>query len=358
MMLTRRPSTPLRRLAMTALIACSSSLVWGASKGPDSGGYFATDEIMSSFVDISGASGGTTVLSGADDGTAALTLPFSFSFYGQPYAVACVSTNGALYFVPSPAACTGFESDFANVDVSAAPVPNDRPALLPYWTDLTFAVGGAGAVYYQTVGSAPSRRFVVQWENAYVQGSTNPVTFQAILTEGSPRVVFQYKTVTLGAGDPARQGAHATVGIRNAGSPINGQSLQWSFNAPVLTDGTALAFTTGAADTQGPVVTATAPATLTPGRGGRATRVRILGSITDANSGVASARYDVTDEYGTVQPTGPVKLDANGAYILYIPLVATVLPTDLDGRTYTIVIRAWDNAGNVSTATVVVVAPH
>src|SRR6185503_12879808 len=108
--------------------------------------------------------------------------------------------------------------DFANIDL-ALTTPNNWPALFPYWTDLTFQVPGAGSVFYQTVGAAGSRRFIVQWNNAVPGASTaatSAVTFQALLTEGSSDVLFQYKTVTLDAGDPASNGGQATVGIRNA----------------------------------------------------------------------------------------------------------------------------------------------
>jgi hypothetical protein len=232
----------LRRLTiLVALIASVSIVAWAATKGPDGGGYSGTDETVSSFVDVSGASGGVAVLAGSDDGLAALTLPFTFRFYGQPFTIVCVSSNGALYFVTTAGACSGF-TDFANTDLSAATVPGDLPAVLPLWTDLTFDYAGAGAVYYAGLGSAGSRRFVVQWQNAYPQGSPNPVTFQAILAEGANSVLFQYKSVALGGSNPARHGALATVGIRNAGAPANQQQIAWSYNAPVINDDSALLF--------------------------------------------------------------------------------------------------------------------
>ena len=263
-------------------------------------------------------------------------------------------------FVPSASACTGFESDFANTDVTATPVPNDRAAILPLWTDLTFQVPGAGAVFYQTLGAAPARRFVVQWNNAYPQGATSPVTFQAILSEGSNGVLFQYKNVALGPGEPAHNGAHATVGIRNAGSPANNQHLEWSFNAPVLTNESALAFafTSLPSDTIGPVVIVSAPATLWPPNG-KTVVVKVEGKITDSGSGlnVSSARYAVSDEYGLVQPSGPITV-ANGRYSVNVPLVASRHGQDQNGRTYTIVVRATDKTGNEGSATAIVTVPH
>ena len=87
-----------RVIAVAGCLACGSVLLWAATKGPDAGGYTATDETVYSFVDIAGASGGATLLAGTDDGTALLALPFGVRFYGRTYALACVSTNGAMYF--------------------------------------------------------------------------------------------------------------------------------------------------------------------------------------------------------------------------------------------------------------------
>jgi hypothetical protein len=348
-----------RRAAIAALLAGCSLGAFAATKGPDGGGYSASDETVSSFVDISGASGAAATLSGTDDGTAAVTLPFAFRFYGTSYSVGCVSTNGALYFVATAAACTGFDADFANTDITAAAVPNDRPALLPLWTDLTFQETGAGSVLYQTLGTAPARRLVIQWNNAYPQGSSSPVTFQIVLSESDNSALFQYKNVALDSTDPARNGAHATVGIRNAGSPANTQQLQWSVNVPVLANNSAILFTSAVVDATGPTVTATAPGTLWPPTG-KTIPVQVRGTISDSGSGVnrSSARFAVTDEYGAVQPSGSIVVAADGAFTVNVPLVADRLDADADGRKYTIVVTARDNAGNTGTATVVVRVPH
>jgi hypothetical protein len=164
------------------------------------------------------------------------------SVTGQLYSLLCVSSNGALYFVTANDACDGL-LDFANTDLSAVAPPNDAAAVMPFWSDLTFEVTGAGSVYYQTVGTAGSRKMIVQWNNAYPQSSRNPVTFQAILSEGTNSIVFQYKTVGLGPGNPASNGGQATIGVRNAGALTNQQQIAWSFAAPVLSDSMALLFT-------------------------------------------------------------------------------------------------------------------
>ena len=229
-------------VVLGALIASLLTAVVGATtKGPDKGAYTGTDATTFSFVDISGGSGGIAVLSGTDDGTVPLALPFAFKFYGQTYPFVCVSSNGALYFAAADSDCTGI-LDFANTDLSSVTPPGDRPAVLPLWSDLTFQVNGAGAVFYQTLGAAGSRRFVVQWNEAFPQGSPDPVTFQVILGEAGSTVLFQYKTVNLGAGNAASNGAHATIGIRNTGALNTQQQIAWSFGAPVLADSTAILF--------------------------------------------------------------------------------------------------------------------
>jgi hypothetical protein len=98
-------------------------------------------------------------------------------------------------------------------------------------------------VFYQTVGAQGSRRFVVQWNNALPIESASPVTFQIVLSEGTNAILFQYKTVSLGAGNPASDGADATVGVRNTAGPATNRQIQWSFNSPVLHDGGAVLFT-------------------------------------------------------------------------------------------------------------------
>src|SRR3954470_9169757 len=100
------PHVRVRRIAIASLLAAGSIGAFAASKGPDGGGYTASDETVYSFVDISGGSGAAVPRAGTDDGTAAVKLPFEFRFYGTPYSVACVSANGAVYFVPAAPACS------------------------------------------------------------------------------------------------------------------------------------------------------------------------------------------------------------------------------------------------------------
>jgi hypothetical protein len=251
-------ATYLSRSATRALVLAVAVLALAATKGPDGGGYTATDAVVFSMVDLSGGSGGVSVLSGVDDGVAPLTLPFPFRFYGTAYSVVCVSTNGILYFVGVAGACSDID-DFSNVDITTAGTPKDLPAALPLWTDLSFDVPGSGSVLYQTIGALGTRRFVIQWNNAYPVGATAPVTFQAVLSETAHTLLFQYQSLNVGVANAASNGGTATVGIRNSQALSTNKHLSWSFNAPVMADSSALSFAapvvkvTGDADGDGAV---------------------------------------------------------------------------------------------------------
>jgi hypothetical protein len=109
-----------------------------------------------------------------------------------------------------------------------------------------------------------------------------------------------------------------------------------------------------------PVIVASAnPATLWPPRG-QVVQTTISGTMTDDLSGVnrATAQFSVQDEYGVIQPSGPVPVDANGGYSFTIALQAQRNGADLDGRHYEITLTVQDNAGNVGRTAVTVVVPH
>ena len=287
---------PMGRWTLAVLLA-SAPLAWAATRGPDAAGYTATDATTYSFIELVGPGGSTSALANTDDEVTALTLPFSFQFYGQSYTIVCASTNGLVWFVANASACA--ESGTAsNLDLTAAGPPGNPPAILPYWTDLTFETPGAGSLYYQTQGSAGSRKFIVEWSNAYpvaTRLSPNPVTFQVVLYESTNQILFQYKTVNLGSGDPAAQGAQATVGIADAGGYTNNREIQWSYDAPVLSDSTAILFAPAASAPPATHFLVTAPALAQVG-----TAFSFTVSALDSNNTLAPAyagmvRFTSTD---------------------------------------------------------------
>lgn len=307
---TSRP-TRLRGAVLAAAFVSATIVTSAAPKGPDAGGYSGTNETVYSFVDLS-LGGAPSVLANVDDGTAVLTLPFPFRFYGQPRTLACVSANGAVYFVPNDAACGGL-LDFANTDITGTQSPGDHPAIFPFWSDLSFDTSG-GAVFYQTQGAVGSRQFIIQWNNAAPSGLDVLLTFQAILSEASNSIRFQYKTVDFGSDNPASKGALATIGIRNAGAPANDQQLPWSYNAAVIENSSAILFTGESSDTTAPVTTAILTGAV-GANGWRTGPAQVSLTAFDDSGAVAGTFYQL--DGGAVQTYGgPFTITGDGTHQL------------------------------------------
>ncbi len=102
-------------------------------------------------------------------------------------------------------------------------------------------------------------------------------------------------------------------------------------------------------DSVAPVVTATVSPSSAPKRPQPVT-VTISGNASDATSGFNSASFNVIDEYGVTQPSGPVTVQADGSYSFTLTLPATKNGGDKDGHLYTIVVTASDQAGNSASA--------
>lgn len=111
-------------------------------------------------------------------------------------------------------------------------------------------------------------------------------------------------------------------------------------------------------DTSAPVATVSpSSATLWPPNG-KMVPVVVSGTMADAGSGVNAASFTVVDEYGAVQPSGPVSVAPNGSYSFTVMLEARRAGTDQDGRTYQVVVTATNSAGLSTSASTVVTVPH
>jgi hypothetical protein len=89
--------------------------------------------------------------------------------------------------------------------------------------------------------------------------------------------------------------------------------------------------------------------------------VTVSGTITDLDESKvnpSTVAYAVEDEYGLVQPKGPVTLGANGQYLFTVELQPTRRGDDKDGRLYTIRVSAADTVGNLGSSSATVIVPH
>lgn len=252
----------------------------------DTFGYTATSAVPFAYQNLAGT--GVSVLSGADDGTATLTIPFPFRFYGISYGTVCASSNALLSF----GSCVS--GDYNNLDLTSQSPSGNQPLIAPFWSDLTFSAPGAGSLLYQTLGTAPNRLFVIQWNNATALNLPGTLDFQVILAETTNTITFQYLNVH-STSPTIHKGASATVGIRDASGHTNGRRIQWSFRAPVLSNNQAIRLTPPAA---------TAP-------------VEVTSNITAVSSAFALNR--LTQLY-----TGSIKVTNTGAAAIPRPLAVVL----------------------------------
>jgi subtilisin family serine protease len=148
-----------------------------------------------------------------DDASTQVNLPFAFTFYGQTYNTAHVTTNGFLNFLAPNAT-------FSNSEIPSTATPNG--AIYPFWDDLY--VDGSSTMWTRMLGAAPNRSFVIEWRNvAFFGDFSRRLDFEVILGENG-QILTEYRSI---ANDSREMGNSATVGIENAAGTI---ALQYSFN--------------------------------------------------------------------------------------------------------------------------------
>lgn len=216
--------------ASSAVMSCSlSSGINGRfTGGPDLGGYFWIDSDTVSgpsyyWIDISNSG---TVLGNGDDARFALTLPFSFIFYGTAYNTVWVSTNGWLSFGADP----GTDGP-SNTAIPNASTPNS--AVYAFWDDLNLVSADSANIMYQFLGTSPYRVCVITWKDARINGAIQPgvlqplntITFQIVLSENG-LIGIQYKDCAVGD-TVYNWGRSATIGIENSTGTAG---LQYLFN--------------------------------------------------------------------------------------------------------------------------------
>lgn len=213
-------------LAFVFIWRARSSDVYGPAialcPGPDHYGYACEGAAAYTYIDAATATGLYD-----DDATVQLDLPFPFIFYGAEYTTVTASVNGNLQFTTSSA--LAFPG-------CLAPAAGMGDLISPYWSDLDLRL--YGELETATIGQAPERIFVIEWEAIppYGGDGDDRVTFEVQLFEGTNDIVFLYE-------DPATveggNGGSAVVGIQ---SERQGLALSFSCLQPVLPTGGGLRF--------------------------------------------------------------------------------------------------------------------
>ncbi|WP_420641433.1 hypothetical protein [Candidatus Leptofilum sp.] len=191
--------------------------------GPDLYGYTCDSGTAFAYIDAT-----TDTFLYSDDGVTTLDLPFPFTFYGTTYSQLQASSNGNLQF--------GNGNPFyANSCMDDAPVAGMGDMIAPYWDDLDLT--SFGFLEYDVVGEAPTRIFVLEWDNIPRFGDPDDrVTFAVQLFEESQDILFLYEDVAMLEGN---NGSRATIGIQ---SEAQGLALQFGCNQPVVANASRIRF--------------------------------------------------------------------------------------------------------------------
>lgn len=143
------------------------------------------------------ASGDPDILSLTDDSYDLQPLGFTFRFFGNAYSSVNICSNGFLNFGTGSTSYT----------VAAIPDPGTPNNMIDFcWTDLN--PGAGGTISCETQGSAPWRRFVVNFDHVTHYGSAYTVTGQVVLYETS-------NVIDIIATDIQSDGGNMTQGIEN-----------------------------------------------------------------------------------------------------------------------------------------------
>jgi hypothetical protein len=215
--------------------------------GPDAYGYYAyssTDIFYDQspvyeWTELSGI-GTQVIIPGVSDYTQAVTLPFTFRYYGVDYNQLRISTDGWIAF--------GNGSQTAPLNQPLPAYDNVSAMTAAFWDDLYDTELAEGKLLYYN--DAEENRFIIEWDSiAHNNAGTEPKReeFQIVLydpahyttTTGDGEIVMQYKKVT--------DALSNTIGIENHTQDVG---LQYVFNnnyaatANTIKNYTALKFTT------------------------------------------------------------------------------------------------------------------
>ncbi len=180
-----------------------------------------------------------TPLTFHDESTDTFTSPFPIALGGDTFAYnsVTVSSNGVISLT---------DTTFGGYNNTTLPVATAHTLVAPLWMDLNPANavknGAAPSLTWAVVGTAPSRKLVIEWANtpAYSgkPSKANAATFQAVFYEGSSDVRFNYKKVTFG-NKRLDNGGGATIGIQVSAKT----ATQYSYKQSSISDDTSLLFT-------------------------------------------------------------------------------------------------------------------
>jgi len=236
--------------------------------GPDAHGYFCYDDTDTAYdeaptyswieIDPTYGGSGTELVLGYEDITD-VSLPFTFTYFGQDYDIVGVCTNGIVGMGSQPY----WESQPRNVQI---PSPLGPDAMIAaFWDELVQehsdtgpgVPDGTGKVLYEDMGDG---RFVVEWSRVATGYDDALQTLELVLFDsdvyptetGDGEILFQYHTISNSDSiSSSLTHNYATVGIENQ---TQSEGIEYTYyglypdEAAVLEAGRAIKFTTDPPD--------------------------------------------------------------------------------------------------------------
>lgn len=182
----------------------------------DQGGFMDWNSDCPSigFFDISSTGNQATL---SDDDEVGITLPFPVLYQGVLMNDATIGANGGIVL--------GTQSGNLGYGGLFNTLPDGT--LFPWGDDMHV---GPGGIYYEEIGTAPNRTFIVQWNDVsnFPSDPTEVITFQIQIDEASNDIYYIYDDLEFGGVDIADDfAANADIGL----SGIN-QDITISSNDP------------------------------------------------------------------------------------------------------------------------------
>jgi|LNFM01.1.fsa_nt_gb hypothetical protein len=174
-----------------------------------SGGYMLVRNVTGASCDTSSAWTDTGVTGDDDAMTAPVAMPFSVGYFGQTATHFSASTNGLVQLWPGASGTPS--TDYSNDVLPSATAPEGAVAV--FWDDLY--VPPTGSVRYATLGAAPGRRFVVEYNDVDTIDEEQTLRFQAKFFEGTNVIELHYCAMSTIGFDDRHTGESATIGAQN-----------------------------------------------------------------------------------------------------------------------------------------------
>jgi len=160
-----------------------------------------------------------TVINLSDDQySGVVNLGFTFNFFGTNQTQCVISSNGYIRFGTTGA------GGFSPWTLNGTPLPsttmlaNVRNAIMPAYSDINPQNGAAGNLQYQTIGTAPNRKFVLLWREIGAFSCGGLCNYFGLILNETSNVIEMYvgsKPVCGGW-----NGGYAIQGIQNAAGTV------------------------------------------------------------------------------------------------------------------------------------------